>query len=350
MYRSAGKSLQPRNPAHPSVVLTVMDIAAASPPKTVLIALAICGTVLCAWIVLIGSRSERTDGRVSVIAVGVSGKWLAAGSADGRIVIWSRTAHDAPRQLTFAAGPLNDLQFSPDERTLAIASADLGLYDLTQAAPRVLRADRARYGCVRFSRDGQVLLVIAANGRIETLDARSGATRVRICCSTIYGDVAFTPTDDTIVNAGHWPRLWDTGTGQLVAPLTTDREIATFRPIAFDAAQGTIFMGSQDGRVYVWDLKTRERTAISPPQPGYVDALAVSRSGFVVFAAFGKSLQLWNPRTGQHRILGAARPTSNILVDPADERFIIFGTLEGAIESWDVAAERRIGALRIPSP
>lgn len=93
-------------------------------------------------------------------------------------------------------------------------------------------------------------------------------------------------------------------------------------------------MGSQDGRVYAWDLATRQLIATSPAQSDYVDTLAVLRGGWIVYAAFGKVARLWNPETGQHRLLPAARPTSNVVAGP-DGASIIFGTADGAIESWD---------------
>ena len=215
------------------------------------------------------------------------------------------------------------------------------------AAPRLLRSDRRNYGSVRFSRDGQNLLVITGTGVIETIDAHSGALRLKVCCSTIYGEAAFTPNGQAIANAGHWPSLWDARSGQLVGRLTTNREFATFRPIAFDASRDTILMGSQDGRVYAWDLKNRQLVAVSPPQPEYVDTLAVSTNGRVIFAGFGKNVVLWNPDTGQRRFLRAARPTSNMVLGP-DGTSIIFGTADGTIESWDIRTEQRIREMKIP--
>ena len=135
--------------------------------------------------------------------------------------------------------------------------------------------------------------------------------------------------------------------GALIVRFTADREFYTFRPIAFDAIRGAMLMGSQDGRVYAWDLGTRQRIAVSPPQSAYVDTLAVSTNGWVAFAGFGKELQLWNPDTGQRRSLPAARPTSNLVPDP-DGASIIFGTADGAIEWWNVTAERRLRSMKIP--
>jgi WD40 repeat protein len=253
-----------------------------------------------------------------------------------------------PRQIEFRRGPLNDLQFSPDEALLAIAGKGLGTYDLEQLAPLgLLRSDEQNYGTVRFSRDGQTVPVITGTAVIETLDAHSRATRLKICCSSIYGEVTFTPDGQAIANAGHWPSVWDARSGQLLERLTTNRQFYTFRPIAFDGARGTILMGSQDGRVYVWDLTTKQLVAISAPQSEYVDTLAVSSTGWVGYAGFGKMLRLWNPQTGQQRSLPAARPTSNLIIGP-DGTSIIFGTADGGIEFWDAGTGQRITAMRIP--
>ncbi len=311
-------------------------------------AVSLCAVFLFAWIVFIGSKNPPADQRVSNLARSASGKLLAAGTAQGKIAVWDQTRPDTSQQIVFSHGSLNDLRFSPDEHVLAIASDDLGTYDLTKSTdPRLLRSDHEHYGSVRFSQDGQTLLVITAASLMETIDTQSGALRLKICCSSYYGEVVFTPDGQTIANAGHWPRLWDARSGQLVAPLAANREIGTLRPIAFDPGRDAILMGSQDGRVYVWDLKTKQRIAVSPPQPAYVDTIAVLPDGWIVFAGFGREVQLWNPDIGERRSLSGARPTSNLVLGP-EGASIIFGTADGAIDYWDLTTERRVRSIKIP--
>jgi WD40 repeat protein len=85
----------------------------------------------------------------------------------------------------------------------------------------------------------------------------------------------------------------------------------------------------------------------SPPQSTYVDTLAVSSTGWVVFAGFGSNVELWSPATGQQRSIAAARPTSNLVLGP-DGASVIFGTAGGGIEFWDLTAEQRIRSLKFP--
>jgi WD40 repeat protein len=326
-----------------------MEVTTETPRGTVLIALALSAVSLCVWLVFVGSRNRPIERRISHVALSGTGRWLAGGTSQGKIAVWDQAGGTAPRQIDFRHGSLNDLQFSPDETLLAIAGGDVGIYDLQRSAGlRLLRSDERNYGTVRFSRDGQTVLVITGTSVIETLDPHSGATRLKVCCSSIYGEVAFTPDGKAIANAGHWPGVWDARSGLLVGRLTTNRQFYTFGPIAFDRTRGAILMGSQDGRVYVWDLTTKQLVAISAPQPEYVDALAVSATGWVVYAGFGKMLRLWNPWTGQQRSWPAARPTSNLILAP-DGASIIFGTADGGIEFWDAGTGQRLSAMKTPT-
>jgi WD40 repeat protein len=131
--------------------------------------------------------------------------------------------------------------------------------------------------------------------------------------------------------------------------LTASREFATFRPIAFDTNRDFVMMGSQDGRVYVWDLKTRQRVAVSPAQQEYVDILAVTKDGWVMYAGFGHTVNLWNPATGERRSWSAARPTSNLVLSRGGAS-VLFGTAEGTVETWNVTNGQQLRSLKTSAP
>ena len=308
--------------------------------KTVVIAVSLAVVSACVWMFLPAPRNRPIDRRISNVASSPTGAWIAAGTAQGPVRISNGRPGAARWFIPLRRGPLNDLQFSPDERLLAVAGKDLVLNPLKQpAAPRRLRSDGRNYGTVRFSRDGETVLAVAGAGTIELLDARSGATRLTICCSTVYGEVAFTPDERSIVNAGHWPGLWDSRSGQLIARLTKDRQFHAFGPIAFDQPHGAVLMGSQDGRVYCWDLTTRQLIAMSPAHAEYVNTIAISSTGLVAYAGFGGPVRLWNPRSGEERSLTAAHPTSNLALGP-NGASIMFGTAEGELVTIPFPATR----------
>ena len=324
-----------------------MDAPATS--RVLVVALVTSLIAVCLWIAFAPSGSHPLDRRITNVALSRTGRWLAAGASQGWILLWDRERGGHPLQIRFRHGSLNDLQFSPDEHQLAIANRELGLHAVGQSAgPRLLRSDDRNYGAVRFSSDGQTILVITGKGTIETLDTFSGTTQVNICCSTIYGEVAFSPDGRFIANAGHWPGLWDRHSGRLMARLTKDREFHTFRPIAFDEVRGLVLMGSQDGRVYAWDLVTRQLLGTSPAHSEYVDTIALLMStDWIAYGGFGKIVRLWNPRTGEDRSVPAARPTSNLLPGQ-DGASVIFGTGAGVVEFWDVREGKLLRALMLP--
>ena len=307
--------------------------------------------VICGFAIAFIGRGERpaAQRRVSVVAASSTSKLLAAGTPAGDISVWANGRDTGPEQFRSPVGELNDIQFSPDERWLAIANRNLTTYkigDLRQS--HSIRSDSGNYGTVRFRQEGNAVLVIKGTGAIETVDLESGKPMITICCSTIYGEVALTPDGAKIVNAGHWPGLWDVSSGRLVARLTKSREVMTFRPIGFDRNHAHVFMGSQDGRVYEWDSATIRMVGRSPAQASYVDALAVTQTGWVVYGGFGKPLRLWNPETASTLSIAAAVPTSNLVID-VDGKSVMFGTAAGTIEVWDTTTAQRTKEIVVPS-
>jgi len=156
-------------------------------------ALAACAALL-GWLLALGHSPGRPDSRIVGVAIGKSGSWLAAGTADGRVAIWNPGGVPRPVPIRIGYGALNDLRFSPDERWLAIANRGLTLLRVDRPnAPVVLRDDGANYAAVSFSPDGETILTIDGSGNIEALDASTRKTVHRVCCSTIAGAVAFSP-------------------------------------------------------------------------------------------------------------------------------------------------------------
>jgi hypothetical protein len=273
---------------------------------------------------------------ITTIAVSSTGRWVAAGTHDGHVVVCDLNTGDPCTTVTNESGELNDLQFSPDERFLAVANSNIQLFavdDHFRSIPVFM--DGKNYGTVRFNNTGSELLTINSRSEIELADIRSRAVVKRFCCSSFYGEVAFLGSDTQVVNAGHWPSIRTVG-GAQVTTLTANRQEETFRPIAPDDPGRALFMGSQDGRVYEWSLDTLTLLKRSPAQPDYADTLAIIPSAqLVAYCGFGRTIRLWSLAEDRISEIPNVKSTSNLLAFPNDES-ILFGTQSGAVERWNL--------------
>lgn len=275
------------------------------------------------------------DITITNVAISSTGHWVAAGTLSGPVVVCA-SGRGTCKTFNTKTGELNDLQFSPDERVLAIANDNIQFVPLDRSnGSFLLRNDKRRYGTVRFERSGTGLLTINSQSEIELIDVRSDAVLARFCCSSFYGEVAFFGKDTRVANAGHWPRVW-TRNGQLIKALAGNREYATFRPMAVDEEEQKIFMGSQDGRVYAWHLGDFTLLGRSPAQAGYVDTIvAVPKAQLVAYCSFGKPIHLWGVATYSEAEIRDAKPSSNIVSLP-DGVSILFGTNSGTVQIWNL--------------
>jgi len=282
--------------------------------------------------------APATSNVITNVAVSSTGRYVAAGTHDGRVTVCVLEGGSSCRTFTNRAGELNDLQFSPDEQFLAIANDNIQLVGVVSGSKSFfVRDDERRYGTVRFNMTGNEILTINSRSRIELIDVKSRTVSAAICCSSFYGEVGFFRSATRVANAGHWPRVW-TRRGQLVGSLTRDREYETFRPIVVEETAGRIFMGSQDGRVYVWSLVDFALLGRSPAQGDYVDTIALApKLEMLAYSGFGKQVHLWSGAPYRTPVILTAKSSSNIAALP-DGVSILFGTDSGTIQTWRLGA------------
>ncbi|MDX1980384.1 MAG: hypothetical protein SFV51_08950 [Bryobacteraceae bacterium] len=292
------------------------------------------------WAAVVNSTPTARSPAIRVLAIGPSGRGLAAGTSDGFIFFCDSVNLKNCR--TFEAdGSLNDMRFSHSGE-LVIADRNIRLTKPDQDTPTLIRGDGANYGAVRFVSGRRSILTIDGKGNVMTVDLDTGRASLAYCCSSIWGDVEFSDQGNRAIWAGHWPGIWDLPSGRLVGRLTLHRESMTFGPIAIDRPNGLVYMGSQDGQVYRWNIESRQLLSKSPPLPGYVMTISVlGKSGWIAYASQPGVVHLWNPHAGVHQVVAAARASSNIAYDQQRD-LAALGTGSGAIEFWDLPRERLV--------
>lgn len=271
-----------------------------------------------------------------VLALSPSGRYLATGTSTGAIQLWNLQTGTLAQAFTHPIGTLNDLQFSRDESALAVANRNLTLFSISNPGDKyTLRDDEANYGSIRFHPTASTLLTISGKGEVMMLDIASKLRKFTFCCTSVWGDIEFDSQGTRVMWAGHWPGIFDLNANQLLGRFTKTYQEMTFGPIAIDAPQSLVFMGSQDGRVYAWNLETRQLIARSPALQGYVRTIAILPDGWLAMAATGGPIHLWHPAASKYEQLQAALPTSNLIHDSTRHR-TLFGNASGKVEAWDL--------------
>lgn len=317
-----------------------------NPRTSAALTIAIVLSVISALLVIWRLQPEPANPRVSHITVHTATNRAAAALADGRIFTWPLDDSAAPTTHLRAPGGINDLEFSPDGRTLATAASNLALATWDRpTVPRHLRDDGANYGIARYNSPYTHLATISGKGEILILDTATKQP-FTLCCTTIYSDLRWLP-GNRIVTAGHHPAIWNAATGQLIARLTPERESMAMGPILFHPARQLILIGSQDGGIRAFHPDTHALTASSPRTPDWVETMAL-RPGtdWIAYAQRGHTVRWWNLATNEHREWPNTRTESTLAFTP--DGHLLIGTLDGQVEQWNSETQTRTRTWLLP--
>jgi WD40 repeat protein/DNA-binding SARP family transcriptional activator len=210
------------------------------------------------------------DDTVTAVAVAPSSNLVT--TAGGTTVITSTRDDGEVRSTLTTDTPVDDVAWSPDGSTLAIASEDAPVQLVDRRGDDVAAIPWGEGHAARrvtFSPDGRFLGAV----RSPTSRADPDAPMVRIwdasgdeVVATLpaqAADLAFDPTGDTVATAGPSGviELWDVATGRLLDTLAGHRGAAT--SLAFSPDGSRLVSGGSDATVRLWDLEAGVRREVT---------------------------------------------------------------------------------------
>lgn len=217
-------------------------------------------------------------GELRSLALSPKGKMLAAGLAEGAVVVWKAESGELLQTFSGHAGWVSSVQFSPDGQLLLSADhRDVFFWEVSEEE----RADGPPVGGSTpavFSPDGQ--LVAAAHGPFGTgLWQLSSGTRVAAFEGSEPRALTFLPDGSTLATAhsdpdGRCVKLWSVLEGTLLNRIvvrqgTEAPGTATMWPLACSPDGSLLVTGHFGKRITIWDARSAkllaELTCESPP-------------------------------------------------------------------------------------
>jgi WD40 repeat protein len=268
---------------------------------------------------------------------------------------WKETA------LRFEGGtdPAEALAFAHDGQTLAVARGHtLKLFDVAPARERVSVTGATVFWSAAFSPDDKTLASASAVVPVvslrdsSTLQVRATLAPDPVAWARIAG---FSPDGTTLATGGQFAvlKLFDGATG---------RDRATLQPsagggmdwvfcVAFSPDGKLLASGDGQGTVKLWDVAAEKLCTTLKGHTDGVFALAFTADGrTLATGGDDRTVKLWDAATGQERItLRGFKAAVRSLAFSPDGTLLAAGSWDATVQVWQAAREPEALARKAPA-
>jgi WD40 repeat protein len=283
--------------------------------------------------------------------------------------------------------PVTPIAFSPDSKTLAVASLDSTI-KITDTATGRLKASLMGHTepvvSVTFGSDGKSLVTLSQDKTVKVWDANTddGAITLKGHDGPVYV-MAFTADGQTLASGGEdgTVRLWHVASGKRVATLRGHAGPVlslAFTPDGKTLASGSGFLERKqtrerrsgkplppvEGEIVLWDLPTKRKDILFKKLQGSISCLAFHPSGEILAAGVNNenadgdlcgNLKVWDRGTGEEQVSihcpHQLRPVRSLAFTPNGKAFAIAdlaATRKGEVMLWDASTGEDRTRFRFP--
>jgi WD40 repeat protein len=237
-----------------------------------------------------------------------------------------------------------DLTFSPDGKTLALASGNstVKLWDAASGAVvQTLKSHSASVNAVAFSPDGKTLASVSGDMTVKLWGAPTGDLQ-----KTLEGHsdwvmaIAFSPDSKQIASGSvdQTIKLWDAQTGDLQK--TLKGYFDSINAVAFSPNGRMLVSASGNGTVILWNLATGAVVQTFKGHSDSINAISFSLDGRMLASASNdQTVILWNFATGAvvQTLKGHSDSINAISFSP-DGRTLASASDDQTVKLWDTGS------------
>ncbi|MEG5066413.1 caspase family protein [Microcoleus sp. B3-A4] len=277
------------------------------------------------------------QGWVISVAISHDGKYIATGSQDQTVRLWSI---EGKLLNTFKGhqGWVNSVNFSPDGKYIATGSQDktVRLWSIKGKLLNTFKGHQQEVYSVNFSPDGKY---IATGSQDQTVHLWSSEGKL---LKTFKGhqkgvrSVAFSPDGKSIVSGSedNTVRLWSLE-GKLLNTLKGHQ--GPVLSVSFSPSSRYLLSGSIDRTVRLWSIKG-ELLDTRSEHEDQVASVSFSPNGqYVISSSFDNSIRLWNFINGSLVELATLRGHEREVLATAftpSGQFIVSGSGDQTVRVW----------------
>jgi WD40 repeat protein len=230
---------------------------------------------------------------VAAMSVSPDGTLVATGGRDATVRVWSRASGDQLEELRVGDW-VEDVQFSPDGRLLAVAEGEaVRIFDVA-SWDRVTSLTHDRFVLsAKFTPDGRRLVSGSWDGTVRVWEVATWEEVRRIEVGWQVNDVGLDP-EGHVVGAGGdgGAGLWDLETGERLMALAG--HAAEVWAVRFSPDGARLATAGVDGTIRLWDRTTGVTTLVLHAAGNAVNDLAFSPDGRRLVSIDASAVRVWS--------------------------------------------------------
>lgn len=284
---------------------------------------------------------------VNVVTFSPDGRTIATGDRSGNVRLWDAFTGEKLHDFTGHTAPINyGLAISPDGRHILTGSWDhtVRFWDVqTGLEVRRFQGPATTVESVAFSPDGEYAAAATSDG-VWIWRTETGEELQQLLKGQPTHRVAFSPDGKYIAIGGGYTNgpeieIWEVQTGQQFRSFRKNNiEFSDIFSVVFSPDGKYLLTGGLENNARVWDVITgKEARPFIGHTAGILTAIYSPDGRYVATASLDKTARLWDAQTRKElrRFTGHTAPVEYVAFSP-NGKYLLTGSDDGTAMLWDV--------------